>query len=129
MPDSLDLLIKLSLAQAQECFWKKTVISKMKNNTIAKMAKAASNLYLDAYKLSNQNSIVTQSWISYILSKVYYLDAASLVRYSMVNYDNNQFGEEIARLMEAEKILLKIKSFKQNLNEDYYEDIKVLIIV
>lgn len=124
LPNSLEYLVKLMLAQAQECFWKKAVISKMKNATIAKMAKSASSLYNEAYRIASNNTIFSQEWISYTLSKGYYLNAASLVRFAMINYDQTQFGEQISRLMEAEKQILKIKSFKQYLADDYYEDIK-----
>ena len=48
------------LAQAQECFWKKAVLSKMKNGTIMKLAKAASSLYCEAYKVGSNNNIIPQ---------------------------------------------------------------------
>ncbi|ORX43624.1 BRO1-domain-containing protein [Piromyces finnis] len=124
LPNSLDFLIKLMLAQAQECFWKKAVLSKMKNNTIAKLAKAASNLYGEAYKVGNNNNLISQEWISYVLSKMYYLESACLIRYAMINYDNCKYGDQISCLMEAERLMLKCKSFKNQLPEDYYEDLK-----
>jgi len=124
LPKSLDYLINLMLAQAQECFWKKAVLSKMKNGTIMKLAKAASNLYVEAYKAGSNNNNIPQEWISYTLSKMYYLDAASLVRYAMVKYDTCKYGEQISCLQEAERLMLRCKNLKQNLQEDYYEDLK-----
>jgi len=124
LPNSLDYLINLMLAQAQECFWKKAVLSKMKNGTIMKLAKAASSLYCEAYKVGSNNNIIPQEWISYTLSKMYYLEAASLVRYAMVNYDNCKYGDQISCLQEAEKLMLKCKGLKQHLQNDYYEDLK-----
>ena len=64
LPNSLDFLIKLMLAQAQECFWKKAVLSKMKNGTIMKLAKAASNLYVEAYRAGSNNNNIPQVIIS-----------------------------------------------------------------
>jgi len=124
LPNSLDFLIKIMLAQAQECFWKKAVLGKMKNGTIMKLAKAASNLYVDAYRAGSNNNIIPQEWISYTLSKMYYLDAASLVRYAMVNYDNCKYGDQISCLQEAERLMLRCKNLKQHLQDDYYEDLK-----
>jgi len=124
LPNSLDFLIKLMLAQAQECFWKKAVLSKMKNNTIAKLSKAATNLYNEAFKAGSNNNLIPQEWIAYVLSKVYYLEAACLVRYAMVNYDNCKYGDQISCLLEAERLMLKTKNLKNNLPEDYYEDLK-----
>ena len=57
---------------------------------------------------------------------MYYLDAACLVRYAMVNYDNCKYGEQLSCLIEAEKQMLKIKNLKSHLSEDYYEDLKVV---
>jgi programmed cell death 6-interacting protein len=124
LPNSLDFLIKLMLAQAQECFWKKAVLSKMKNNTIAKLAKASSQLYAEAYKAGSNNNLIPQEWIAYTLSKTYYLDAACLVRYAMVNYDNCKYGDQISCLEEAERLMTKCKALKSNLPDDYYEDLK-----
>jgi len=124
LPNSLDYLIKLMLAQAQECFWKKAVLSKMKNNTIAKLAKAATNLYVEAYRAGNNNSLIPQEWVSYTLSKMYYLEAAGLIRFSLVKNDICKYGEQLACLHEAERLMLKCKPLKQDLQSDYYEDLK-----
>jgi len=63
--------------------------------------------------------------MAYVLSKVYYLEAACLVRYAMVHYDNCKYGDQISCLLEAERLMLKTKSLKNNLPDDYYEDLKV----
>jgi len=56
---------------------------------------------------------------------MYYLDAASLVRYAMTKYDTCKYGEQISCLQEAERLMLRCKNLKQHLQEDYYEDLKV----
>jgi len=70
-----------------------------------------------------------KDWISYILSKIYYLDAAYLVRYAMVNYDNCKYGEQLSCLIEAEKQMFKCKNLKSSLQDDYYEDLRVNICI
>ncbi|CAG8486941.1 3280_t:CDS:10 [Acaulospora colombiana] len=105
-PATLDVLINMMLAQAQECFWQKAIHEQLKDGTIAKLASQVSDYYEAAHELTANNPDVAkmlgQNWVMHLKVKSWHFIAAAEFRKSSECISQNKYGEEIARLQVAE---------------------------
>ncbi|ANB12544.1 Rim20p [Sugiyamaella lignohabitans] len=99
--NTLESLLYLNLAQAQECFWLKAVNDGLKNIIIAKLASEVSELYAASLSYSNRSSILRTEWVEHIAFKKDHFNAAAQYRASMDCLDRGKYGEEVARLRVA----------------------------
>ncbi|GBM16713.1 Programmed cell death 6-interacting protein [Araneus ventricosus] len=103
-PDTISALQALMLAQAQESFFFKATAGNMKDAVVAKVASRAEELYSDALKLMQKESVVhlwERDWVSIVAGKQ--AGFLSLAEYyqSLVCKSKKEVGEEIARLQKA----------------------------
>lgn len=90
----------LMLAQAQECFWAKAVIDKLKDGTIAKLAAQVSDYYGQALVFA-RDAKLQPSITVHLAAKQAHFDAASQYRQALLCSSESKFGEEVARLRMA----------------------------
>ncbi|KAJ3182011.1 pH-response regulator protein palA/rim20 [Geranomyces variabilis] len=98
---TLTTLTNLMLAQAQECFWYKAVVDKMKNLIVAKLAAQAADYYEQAYQSATAAGIFSDAWTVQMQIKGNHFHAASQYRKSIDCGQPGTYGEEIARLQAA----------------------------
>ena len=99
--ETLSLLISIMLAQSQEVFYHKAVKDRMKENTISKIAAHASDLYADAMKQVQHESLkdLQKVWLQVLAAKQALFHGLS--EYHKAEYENNEkknIGEALARL-------------------------------
>ncbi|XP_054710017.1 programmed cell death 6-interacting protein-like [Uloborus diversus] len=119
--DTLSALAALMLAQAQESFFFKATSDNMKDGIIAKVASRAEELYSDALKLMQKESVHhlwEKDWITVVSGKQAGFQALAEYYQSLVCKSKKDFGEEIARLQKASD-LMKTAESKNILNLDF----------
>ena len=99
-----DALQNLLLAQAQECFWQKAVLDKLKDTTIARLSCQVSLFYSVALDFLIKSAIVPNEWIHHVTVKKHHFSAAAQYRMSVTALEASKYGEEISRLREAKRI-------------------------
>ncbi|KAK2160065.1 hypothetical protein LSH36_141g09036 [Paralvinella palmiformis] len=107
-PDTLAALSALMLAQAQDCIVHKAMQDKMKPAVTAKLAHQCSDLYAEAMKLLQLDSIRglwPKDWIPNVASKQASYHALAEYYQSLVHKEKKEFGEEIARLRHAKELI------------------------
>jgi len=107
-PDSLNALSALMLAQAQDCFVRKAMNDKMKPGVVAKLSFQCSDLYADAMKLLQLDSIRSlwpKDWLNSIAGKQAAFHSIAEYYQSQVAKEAKDFGEEIARLRHAKELM------------------------
>ncbi|KAI1091491.1 BRO1-domain-containing protein [Rostrohypoxylon terebratum] len=98
---TLDSLIKLQLAQAQECFWQKAVMDGYKDASIAKLSAKVSDLYNEAGEAAMKSEAISSSWIHHMSAKHHHFAAAAQYRAACDCLEKRKYGEEVARLRDA----------------------------
>lgn len=107
-PDTLAAISALMLAQAQESFYRKATADKMKEAMIAKLAYQCSDLYADAMKLLQLQTIKElwpREWIPVAVMKQAAFHALAEYYQSVVAQQKKLYGEEIARLQHADELM------------------------
>ncbi|KAI9098591.1 BRO1-like domain-containing protein [Phlyctochytrium arcticum] len=115
-PSALNTLSNFMLAQAQECFWYKAVVDKMKDAVIARLAAQVAMFYEQAHTNAVSSGVFHDSWLVQMDIKVHHFKAAAQFRQSQVCLAAGKYGEEIARLQAAighVKKALNSSSFKK----------------
>ncbi|TPX67068.1 hypothetical protein SpCBS45565_g04044 [Spizellomyces sp. 'palustris'] len=114
LPSSADLnattlttLTNFMLAQAQECFWYKAVVDKMKDGIIARLAAQAAEFYDLAHQSAVGAGVFTESWLVHMQIKSNHFRAAAQYRKSQECLASGKYGEEIARLQSAQVYVKK----------------------
>ena len=131
-PSLLQCLRDLMLAQAQECFWQKAVLDRLKDNTIAKLAQRVSELYESALELATASDDhakphIPTDWINHITVKRWHFAAAAQYRKSSDDLASNRYGHELGRLKLAEAHVKKaLDSSRRGLSEAIVNDLKSL---
>ncbi|ESO09518.1 hypothetical protein HELRODRAFT_185356 [Helobdella robusta] len=108
-PDTLNALSALMLAQSQDCFVRKATNDKMKPAVIAKLAMQCSELYADAHKLLQLESIKQiwpKDWLLSVAGKQSAYFAMAEYYQSQVSKESKDFGEEIARLKHSKELIM-----------------------
>ncbi|KAI2467768.1 BRO1-domain-containing protein [Annulohypoxylon bovei var. microspora] len=98
---TLDSLIKLQLAQAQECFWQKAVMDGYKDASIAKLSAKVSDLYNEAGEAAMRSEAISSSWIHHMSAKHHHFAAAAQYRAACDCLEKRKYGEEVARLRDS----------------------------
>ncbi|KAM0750990.1 BRO1-domain-containing protein [Meredithblackwellia eburnea MCA 4105] len=107
--DALTSLINLALAQAQEAFWLKGVMDRLKNGTIAKLASQVAAYYTLAHEAADRAK--TDAWNfpinfgRHLLLKSLHFRAVAQFRKSIDDLSGNRYGDEIARLELADTLV------------------------
>ncbi|KAK9455841.1 BRO1-like domain-containing protein [Dipodascopsis uninucleata] len=123
---TLDVLIQLMLAQAQECFWQKAVLDQLKNSIIARLANQVSQFYGQALDFSMKSAIIRSDWIHHLTCKKYHFEAAAHYRISMDCLSSGKYGEEIARLQIAQELCSKAVASAKYVSNTVASDMKGL---
>lgn len=98
---TLESLIQLFLAQAQECFWHKAATDGYKDASIAKLAAKVSDLYNSAVEAAMRSEAISSAWIHHMSAKHHHFAAAAQFRAACDCLEKRKYGEEIARLRDA----------------------------
>ncbi|KAF9356394.1 pH-response regulator protein palA/rim20 [Mortierella sp. AD094] len=126
---ALTVYIHLMLAQAQECFWQKGALDQMRDGSIAKLAAKVADYYDAANEgatHSAMSSLFTTSWTSQMQAKALHFSAVSQYRRSCECISQNKYGEEIARLKVAERLVSSGLDLQRNLRETVVNDLRSL---
>ncbi|KAF9913213.1 pH-response regulator protein palA/rim20 [Lobosporangium transversale] len=126
---SLTVYIQLMLAQAQECFWQKGALDQIKDGLIAKLAAKVADYYTAANEgatHSSVSSLFTTPWTSQMQAKAFHFNAVSQYRKSCECISQNKYGEEIARLQIAERLVSSGLDLQRNLRETVVSDLRSL---
>ncbi|ORX55760.1 BRO1-domain-containing protein [Hesseltinella vesiculosa] len=98
---TLDRLIALMLAQAQECIWQKAVMEHMKHGTIARLAIKVADFF-DTMAATDDEAWTEQvfpaDWLKHAQIKAAYFTAVAQYHKANECISLSKYGEEIARL-------------------------------
>ncbi|GAB6032031.1 hypothetical protein CHUAL_010402 [Chamberlinius hualienensis] len=112
-PDALNALASLMLAQAQETFFHKATQDNMKDLVVAKIASQCEDLYADALKLLQRDSVRTlwdKDWIPMVAGKQAVYHALAEFHQAAVAKTQKNIGEELARLTLAAELIKQAES-------------------
>ncbi|XP_076336080.1 programmed cell death 6-interacting protein-like isoform X2 [Tachypleus tridentatus] len=107
-PDTLGALQALMLAEAQESFFHKAAADKMKDAIIAKVASQCEELYADALKQLQKESLKhlwEKDWILNVAGKQAAFHAIAEYHQALVCKSKKEVGEEVARLQHASELM------------------------
>jgi len=107
---SLDLLVTLMLAQAQECSWRKALIENVRHGAIARLAIKLSDFYLTVADIVADDTVPNlfpPSWVLHMRTKANYFEAIAQHRKGIECAQNGKFGEQITRLQLCDVALRK----------------------
>lgn len=107
-PEDMDIMTlesieQLLLAQGQECFWSRAVKEGMKDGTIAKLAAKVSDFYDQAAEYGQKSDTISTEWIHHMTAKHHHFAAAAQYRASRECLEQENYGEEVARLRDSIK--------------------------
>lgn len=141
-PRMLSCVRDLMLAQAQECFWQKAVMDRMKDATIAKLAEKVSEYYASALQAINETPqdglsksdsadaaklTLPSGWENHLTVKRWHFAAAAQYRKSTDDLGANRYGDELGRLHLAEQHVKKaLDSAKRGVSDAITSDLKSL---
>ncbi|KAI7827435.1 BRO1-like domain-containing protein [Gamsiella multidivaricata] len=126
---ALTVYVQLMLAQAQECFWQKGALDQIKDGLVAKLAAMVADYYDAASEgatHSSVSSLFTTSWTSQMQAKALHFGAVAQYRKSCECISQNKYGEEIARLQIAERLVNSGLDLQRNLKETVISDLRSL---
>ncbi|KAF9569935.1 pH-response regulator protein palA/rim20 [Mortierella alpina] len=126
---ALTVFIQLMLAQAQECFWQKGALDQIKDGLISKLAVKVADYYDAANEGATHNSmssLFTTAWTSQMQAKALHFQAVAQYRKSCECISQNKYGEEIARLQIAERLVNSGLDLQRNLKETVVNDLRSL---
>lgn len=104
-------------------------IDKRKNSIIAKVAAKVAEYYNAAYEgatHSNMSTLFTIAWTSQMRAKALHFSAVAQYRLSCHSIGENKYGEEIARLMVAERLVNSALDLQRNLKDTVVSDLRSL---
>ena len=110
--ESAGMLERLMLAQAQECFFEKVVGDEKPAVLCGKIARQVGMFYEEAYAallLPPLSQHFDRSWVCHVQLKAAMFQAEALYRTAIDLHDNDNIGEEIARLKAALAILAEAR--------------------
>ncbi|KAK9323531.1 BRO1-like domain-containing protein [Lipomyces orientalis] len=123
---TLDVLTKLMLAQAQECFWQKAVLDNIKNSLIARLAHQVSEYYDQALNSAMRTAAIKSEWIHHFTCKKYHFEAAAQYRAASDCLSSGKYGEELARLKAAQDACVQALADAKYVAKAVADDLKGL---
>ncbi|KAF8923241.1 pH-response regulator protein palA/rim20 [Dissophora ornata] len=126
---ALTVFMQLMLAQAQECFWQKGALDKIKDGLAAKLAAKVAEFYEAANEgatHSSMSTLFTIVWTSQMQAKALHFNAVAQYRKACECISQNKYGEEIARLQIAERHVNSALDQQRNLKETVVSDLRSL---
>ncbi|KAL5504141.1 RIM20 [Sanghuangporus vaninii] len=97
----------LMLAQAQECAWQRAVMDHYKNVIVARLAAKVASFYrlsANTIRESKESRAFPSEWLAHIDAKQHHFESAAQYRKSVDDLESNNYGHELARLMEAKTL-------------------------
>ncbi|KAG0100609.1 pH-response regulator protein palA/rim20 [Podila epicladia] len=126
---ALTVFIHLMLAQAQECFWQKGALDQIKDGLISKLAGKVADYYDAAFEGATHSSMTvlySSAWTNQMQAKAFHFNAVSQYRKACECISQNKYGEEIARLQMAERLVNCGLELQRNLKEAVVSDLRSL---
>ncbi|ORY88475.1 BRO1-like domain-domain-containing protein [Leucosporidium creatinivorum] len=133
---SIEALRDLCLAQAQEVFWQKGVMDRLKNGTIAKLAAQVAEFYGQASAKAAEAKGAGGVWpafsfpeslVSHLMIKNLHFAAVAQYRKSVDDLGANRYGDELGRLEVADGYVNKALSLpKRGVADSVLKDLKSL---
>ncbi|KAG0363824.1 pH-response regulator protein palA/rim20 [Podila minutissima] len=126
---ALTVFIHLMLAQAQECFWQKGALDQIKDGLISKLAGKVADYYDAAFEGATHSSMTvlfSSAWTNQMQAKAFHFNAVSQYRKACECISQNKYGEEIARLQTAERLVNCGLELQRNLKEAVVSDLRSL---
>ncbi|KAK4047118.1 pH-response regulator protein palA/rim20 [Microbotryomycetes sp. JL221] len=134
--DDVEALRDVCLAQAQEMFWLKGVMDRLKNGTIAKLAARVAELYEaavgNASRANNNRDAglrrgFPDTYLNHLVIKRYHFAAVAQYRRSLDDLGANRWGDELGRLQLAESFVKRaMASSKKGVADSVIRDLKSL---
>lgn len=125
--ETLNCLIQLMLAQAQETIWQKAVANPgAKDSVISRLAVQTSEYYSRAFKCGNSSEFIKLEWINHIAVKMFHFKAAGHFRTAKIAQDNFQYGEQVAHLRISSKNIKNAFKYKKYVSSFVLEDLQGL---
>ena len=141
-PRLLRCLRDLMLAQAQECFWQKAVVDRLKDATIAKLAEKVAEYYASALQAVTEvpeetsgtadaadtaKITLPSGWENHLTVKRWHFAAAAQYRKACDDLGANRYGDELGRLHVADQHVKKaLDSAKRGVSDAITNDLKSL---
>ncbi|KAJ3338343.1 pH-response regulator protein palA/rim20 [Gonapodya sp. JEL0774] len=96
----LRTLVSICLAQAQECAWNRAMLPQNKSTdaVLARVAFAASELYLEAHRTSTTAGVFIPTFINTLRAKNLIFSSIAQYRQARVAGAKGEFGEQVGRL-------------------------------
>lgn len=133
---SLEAMRDVCLAQAQEAFWQKAVMDRLKNGTIAKLAAKVSEFYEAAVTEAMEAKGNPETWpafafpqalLNHLAIKQLHFAAVAQFRKSIDDSGANRYGDELGRLNIALGFVRKaVDGSKRGVAESVVRDLKGL---
>ncbi|KIS67822.1 uncharacterized protein UMAG_11510 [Mycosarcoma maydis] len=142
-PRLLSCIRDLMLAQAQECFWQKAVMDRLKDATIAKLAAKVADYYASALQAVTEaptqdgsshsdpadtaKLTLPSGWENHLAVKRWHFAAAAQYRKACDDLGANRYGDELGRLQLAEQhVKSALDSAKKGVNSAITSDLESL---
>eukprot|EP00761_Pharyngomonas_kirbyi_P011680 gb/GECH01011706.1/.p1 GENE.gb/GECH01011706.1/~~gb/GECH01011706.1/.p1 ORF type:complete len:838 (+),score=236.32 gb/GECH01011706.1/:1-2514(+) len=107
-PESLDCLAQLMLTYAQQCVFVKAKKAGMKTSNLSKLACETSHMYKSVLQAMSASTLANQfdrNWQSFVRFQSLYFEALTEYYLSTELHDDDEIGQEIARLEKAKGLL------------------------
>ncbi|ODV90462.1 hypothetical protein CANCADRAFT_106721 [Tortispora caseinolytica NRRL Y-17796] len=98
---TLNTLVALCKAQAQECFWRRAALDKMKSSSISRLAIQVSLYYTEAIAAAQKSCVIPADWIHHLTVKKSHFAVAAYYRQALAHLEKSQYGAEVAYLKKA----------------------------
>ncbi|XP_004342921.2 hypothetical protein CAOG_07845 [Capsaspora owczarzaki ATCC 30864] len=113
--DVLNALAAISIAQAQECFFLKAVLTSMKDSIVAKLAAQTADYFEQAATAvagGDARALVDKGWQPLFQAKQYYYAALTHFHESQVCKEKEQYGLQLARLSTCDQLCQYVEKMK-----------------
>ena len=119
---TIECLIKISLASAQEVFWCRAMQDINNNGLLSKLTKQISNYYSEALLFAQKSELIRQDWINYLKDKAMYFNSVAYYRNALQLGERKKHGAMIRSL---EIALESLHSCKLELSSQLKDSIEM----
>lgn len=119
---TIECLIKISLASAQEVFWFRAMQDINNNGLLSKLTKQISNYYSEALLFAQKSELIRQDWINYLNDKAMYFNSVAYYRNALQLGERKKHGAMIRSL---EIALESLQSCKLELSSQLKDSIEM----